>query len=348
MTRDDDNEDHIDMRPLLRIGAWGVCAVAALGAAVFAARTEAGGQRVAVALAALKAAPGELTMRPANVLATRPTMPENDAVRLAETVRTLAADRDRLTTRVAALEHFLSEMTGSVARDTDSLRAPSAAAPASPALRPDDKADPSPPAPIAAPSAQTSAPSAQTSAPSAQASAQTSPQTPAPSTMPNVNELPPLSPEQPTIGMPVNVPLPRPGPLAQIQSYVSSYANTTRPPEPATRLAEAPAGSDATASANPAPEAAPKELAIDLAAATNVNALRARWGTIKGAHPALLEGLRPLVSVRESSRPGFTEFHLVVGPIADAAAADRLCAALVAARAACRPSVFDGQRLDLR
>jgi hypothetical protein len=284
-------------------------------------------------LAALKAAPGELTMRPANVLATRPTMPENDAVRLAETVRTLAADRDRLTTRVAALEHFLSEMTGSVARDTDSLRAPSAAAPASPALRPDDKADPSPPAPIAAPSAQTSAPSAQT---------------PAPSTMPNVNELPPLSPEQPTIGMPVNVPLPRPGPLAQIQSYVSSYANTTRPPEPATRLAEAPAGSDATASANPAPEAAPKELAIDLAAATNVNALRARWGTIKGAHPALLEGLRPLVSVRESSRPGFTEFHLVVGPIADAAAADRLCAALVAARAACRPSVFDGQRLDLR
>ena len=31
MTRDDDDEDHIDMRPLLRIGAWGVCAVVALG-----------------------------------------------------------------------------------------------------------------------------------------------------------------------------------------------------------------------------------------------------------------------------------------------------------------------------
>ena len=339
MTRNDNDEDHIDMRPLLRIGAWGVCAVAALGAAVFAARTEAGGQRVGVALAALKASPGELTIRPANVLATRPTMPENDAVRLAETVRTLAADRDRLTTRVAALEHFLNEMTGSVAHDTDSLRAPSGAAPAGPTLpRPDDKADTSPPAPMAAPPAQTPA----------QTPAQISPQTSAQSAMPSANELPPLSPERPTIGMPVNVPLPRPGPLAQIQSYVTSYANTTRPAEPATRVAEAPAGSDATASANPAPAAAPKEFAIDLAAATNVNALRARWGTIKGAHPALLEGLRPLVSVRESARPGFTEFHLVVGPIADAAAADRLCAALAAARAACRPSVFDGQRLDLR
>jgi hypothetical protein len=143
--------------------------------------------------------------------------------------------------------------------------------------------------------------------------------------------------------MPVNVPLPRPAPLAQIQSYVTS-ATSTSLPEPETRVAEAPPKVEAT----PAPEAAPKEFAIDLAAATNVNALRARWGTIKGAHPALLDGLRPLVSVREGARPGFTEFHLVAGPLADAAVAGRLCAALTAARAACKVAAFEGQGLDLR
>jgi hypothetical protein len=58
--------------------------------------------------------------------------------------------------------------------------------------------------------------------------------------------------------------------------------------------------------------------------------------------------MRPLVSVRPSSRPGFTEFHLVAGPIADADAAAKVCQLLTAARVPCRPSTFDGQRLDLR
>jgi len=86
--------------------------------------------------------------------------------------------------------------------------------------------------------------------------------------------------------------------------------------------------------ANPAPEAAPREFAIDLAAASNVNALRARWGTIRGAHPALLEGLRPLVSVRESSRPGLTESTSSPDRSPDPSVAERLCAALTAARTA--------------
>jgi hypothetical protein len=165
--------------------------------------------------------------------------------------------------------------------------------------------------------------------------------------MPSAGETPPpVSSEQPTVGRTVNVPLPRPGPLAQIQSYVSAANSTTPPAEPESRVAAAPIGAEAKT--DPAPEAAPREFAIDLAAASNVNALRARWGTIRGAHPALLEGLRPLVSVRESSRPGLTEFHLVAGPLPDPGVAERLCAALTAARTACKVAVFDGQRLDLR
>jgi hypothetical protein len=316
MTRDDD-EDHIDMRPLLRIGAWGVCALVALGTAVLAGRSEIGEQRIGVALAALRS-PGT-----ANVAATQPAGPDSDAARLAETVRALTADRDRLTTRVAALEHYLNEMTGSVARDQAGVR-PGAAAPATSSPAPDDKADSSTPGPVAS-----------------------LVPLPAQSSMPSAGETPPpVSSEQPTVGRTVNVPLPRPGPLAQIQSYVSAANSTTTPAEPESRVAAAPIGAEAKT--DPAPEAAPREFAIDLAAASNVNALRARWGTIRGAHPALLEGLRPLVSVRESSRPGLTEFHLVAGPLPDPSVAERLCAALTAARTACKVAVFDGQRLDLR
>jgi hypothetical protein len=317
MTRDDDDdEDHIHMRPLLRIGAWGVCALVALGTVVLAGRTEIGEQRLGDALAALKS-PGA---RPSKVAAVQPA-PDSEAARLAETVRALVADRDRLSTRVAALERDLSEITGSVARDPAGARS-GGAAPATSSPGPDEKTDTSAPGPIAA-------------------------VTPLPpqSSMPSAGETPPRSSsDQPTVGMTVNVPLPRPAPLAQIQSYVTSATSTTPPAEPESRVVEAPAKADA----NPAPEAAPKEFAVDLAAATNVNALRARWGTIKGAHPALLDGLRPLVSVRESTRPGFTEFHLVAGPLADAAVAERLCAVLAAARSACKVAVFDGQRLDLR
>src|SRR5689334_9099793 len=120
MTRDDDDEDHISMRPLLRIAAWGVCALVALGTVVLAGRTEIGEQRLGDALAALRS-PGP---RPSNVAA---QPPDSEAARLAETVRALVADRDRLSARVAALEHSLSEVTGSIARDPAGARSGDAA-----------------------------------------------------------------------------------------------------------------------------------------------------------------------------------------------------------------------------
>ena len=254
------------MGPLLRIGAWGFCALVALGTVVLAGRTEMGEQRIAEAVASFKSS---------THAANTPT-PESEAARLAETVRVLAADRDRLTTRVAALEQYLTELTGSIARE----KAASGSAPATATPATDEKPE-NAPGPVAA-MAPPSAPAGET----------------------------PLAPtaDTPASGMTVNVPLPRPSPMAQIQSYISSGTRTAVPPEPETRVA---AVAEPKAEPPAAPEA--KEFAIDLAAASNVNALRARWGTIRGAHPALLEGLRPLVSVRESQRPGFSEFHLVAG-----------------------------------
>jgi hypothetical protein len=132
--------------------------------------------------------------------------------------------------------------------------------------------------------------------------------------------------------------------MATIQSYVTSSTPPVAGGTSESRVAAT------TPTPDPAPPAdTPSNgFAIDLGTATNVNTLRAHWGSVRAAHPAILEGMRPLVSVRQSSRPGFTEFHLVAGPIADADAAAKVCQLLTAVRVPCRTSTFDGQRLDLR
>jgi hypothetical protein len=85
---------------------------------------------------------------------------------------------------------------------------------------------------------------------------------------------------------------------------------------------------------------------VDLGAAPTLQALRARWQGIQSVHPYLVEGLRPIIAVRDVMRTARPEVRLVVGPLADAAAATQLCAALALARVPCRLAAFDGQRLQ--
>jgi hypothetical protein len=118
--------------------------------------------------------------------------------------------------------------------------------------------------------------------------------------------------------------------------------------EPAPDVA-APRGAPAAQSATPEeqqPPAAKTEFGIDLGRANTVEGLRQLWTATKNRHSAALEGLRPIVTVREPARSGGVELRLVVGPIPNAAAAARLCASLPGQ--ACHPTVFDGQRLALR
>jgi hypothetical protein len=311
---EDDDEGHIDMRPLLRIGVWGACAVIGVSGVVYAGRTDAGAERAQVALATLREAPREIVAHPGSLLAWRPTTTADDAEtkRLAEAVRKLTADRDRLANRVATLEQNLTDLTGSITRAPAPAQA-GAATPAAPsAPRPDDKAEAfPPPAP---------------------------PDAASPSGGDSRSIATPAEPAAPA----ASAPAPRSNRMATIQSYVSSSAAPIASAGSESRVAAAPAD------APPPADTPPNGFAIDLGTATNVNTLRAHWGSVKTAHAAMLEGLRPLVSVRQSSRPGFTEFHLVAGPVADADAAARLCQTLTSARVPCRPSTFDGQRLDLR
>jgi hypothetical protein len=313
-----EDEDHIDMRPLLRLTVWGGCAVIAVGVGVLAGRSEAGAARAEAALAAFRASPIEFLSHPL-VAASQPSEAEKQAKQLADTVQALSADRDQLAARVATLERSLSDLTGSIARD----RAAAASAPVAtatdasnlPAASSGDKPEAPSPAPAETAAAEPAAP----------------PETP------SVAE--PRPAQAPTtIGTVVNARSPRPGPLSTIQSYVSAASASRTAP----RLAAI------APDAGPASAPAPKRIAVELAIATNVNALRTRWSALKAANGPVFEGLKPLVVVRPSTRPGFTEFHLVAGPVANAEAAARLCGALSTARVPCRPATYEGQSLELR
>jgi hypothetical protein len=185
--------------------------------------------------------------------------------RLAETVRSLAADREELRTRVTALEQEFVGVTGSIARIERVARD---------AVRPV-----SPPSPAHAEAAPNS------TAPEDVTASITSFH-PAPS---------------------VPVPVPSPG----------SHAPKT-------------------------------EYGLDLGNATSVEALRTAWTAALRRHGALLQGLSPVVQTRDRPRSGKAELRLIAGPIASAAAAARLCAAMTAAGAVCAPTTFEGQRLAVR
>ena len=95
----------------------------------------------------------------------------------------------------------------------------------------------------------------------------------------------------------------------------------------------------------PDPAAAQGDFGIDLGGGANFGAMHGLWSSARSKHPNLLDGLRPLISIRESTKPGKLELRLVAGPVANAAAAARLCASLASNGWACRPAVFDGQKL---
>jgi hypothetical protein len=140
-----------------------------------------------------------------------------------------------------------------------------------------------------------------------------------------------------------------------VGDITGSLARAASPPAvPAPNPAAIPAISAPEATRTPPPIEEPTaarnetkpEFGIDLGRANSVEGLRQLWATIKSKHGGALEGLRPIVTVREIARSGGVELRLVAGPISNAAAAARLCAAM--AGATCHPTTFDGQKLALR
>jgi hypothetical protein len=105
-----------------------------------------------------------------------------------------------------------------------------------------------------------------------------------------------------------------------------------------------------TAPTQPTPMAEPAkpEFGLDLGNGPSVESLRAAWTAASRRHASLLQGLMPRVQSRERGQGVAVELRLIAGPIPTAAAAARLCAAMIAAGAVCAPAAFEGQRLALR
>ena len=140
--------------------------------------------------------------------------------------------------------------------------------------------------------------------------------------------------------------------VSDVTGSIARVANPPVAPAPAPAtlppvIVPDPPPARATPPAQTDEPAAPKtEFGVDLGRANSVDGLRQLWNTVKGRHGGALEGLRPIVAVREIARSGGVEVRLVAGPLPNAAAAARICALLPGS--ACHPTVFDGQRLALR
>jgi len=106
------------MQDLWRVALWGLSATAALTLVAYAGTTEPGRERLHVAVAEIH----EILI-PSGAKPLRP-LDAREGRRLAETVRVLAADRERLLDRVATLEQGLDGITGSIARVEKAVKAP--------------------------------------------------------------------------------------------------------------------------------------------------------------------------------------------------------------------------------
>src|SRR5262249_48918827 len=120
------------VRRAWRLGPWSLITVPSVAAAVIAAYTETGGRRLAL---------GDAPFRPS---AAPPSVSDREAIRLADALRALSADRDRLAARVSALERNLDDVTGSIPHRTRPQRGAPRGAPPPPRRRPPHPPPPRP------------------------------------------------------------------------------------------------------------------------------------------------------------------------------------------------------------
>jgi hypothetical protein len=104
------------IQKLQRLALWGSAAAAALFIAALAGRSDVGSQRVAAVLSSLH------LRAPHPNQAAGPLDMESTTRQLVQTVRGLTEDRDRLMMRLAAVEHNLDDVTGSVTRQIEAAK----------------------------------------------------------------------------------------------------------------------------------------------------------------------------------------------------------------------------------
>jgi hypothetical protein len=324
-------------RPIWRVFGWGGAATAALAAVAFISQTNAGYERLRLAFAH--------TVEPAQAAAQTPSRPP-ETERLAAQVRELVADRERLSARIALLERNLDSVTGSIKRQSEQPAPAHAAittpaAPAAPATAPAAVTVATPPAPVAV---------APPPAPAAVAYAQLSAPLAAP-TAPPVFALP-----EPPAGPPRLTPLATASVRETVRPLPPKKPEAA-PPEEAAEAAEGaaepaaipPVRVAAITASEPAATSPPAGagFGVDLGGASNLEALRIHWATLKANYGPLLVGLRPLVALLPK-HPNGAIFRLVMGPLPSPDKATQFCAGFPVLPTGCHPAKFSGGQLVAR
>ncbi|MBR0712666.1 hypothetical protein [Bradyrhizobium liaoningense] len=353
-------ENEFDRRMMWRLGSWGVAAVGAIVVAVMANQAQLGWRRDQVASADLA--------RQAERLAVLTRESQNEARRLTAAIETLNTDRDRLYTRVTVLEQGLDSVTGAIAKQ--------GAAPAQPtAGKPEQSPAPQAAAPAVAPVASTPANDkpakefANKEAASKDAASKEAPNKDAASkeTANKETAKEQASPPQqaaaaaPSASTPAASELPA-IPLVAAKSMMAppdpAASKLMQPEKSARPKDQAQATEMAAASPTAEPEAVTEgepqaitvqqtRFAVDLGSANSVHGLRALWRGLTKSNPDLAK-LRPIIMVRESKTGLGMQLRLGAGPLVNAAAAAKICAALSENDRGCETAVFDGQRLSMQ
>jgi hypothetical protein len=358
-------ENEFDRRSLWRIGSWGLGAVGAVAVAVMANQSSLGWHREQIAAADLA--------RHAQQIQQLAREGQNETRRLAAAIDTLNNDRDRLYSRVTVLEQGLDSVTGAIAKQVAVAAAPNMPAGTSPAL--DGQPAPpnqAPPVPAVAPVATTApgpnekpreaakpAPNVATAPTSiiekprepakatpslaAAVAAPATAATPAPSAAPAlVAPKSMMGPPDPAAPKLIEAPRPPAAAMAAVPPDATSQQATSEQAAKEQTTKEPAAGETDT------PKAALQrtEFAVDLGSASSIGGLRALWRGILKSN-AELAALHPVIVVKESTTGLGMQLRLAAGPLQDAAAAAKICAALLESERACETTVFDGQRLAM-
>jgi hypothetical protein len=326
-------EDDLDRRSLWRLGSWGVGSVAAVVIAVMASQSSIGLRRDQIASADLA--------RQSQQIQSVAKDSQTEARRLASAIDTLNGDRDRLYSRVTVLEQGLDSVTGSISRQNSTAGSPQPGSSRLGALEPQPALQDPPP--VAAAPATTVA--ALTERPRDVA-------TRPPEAVPSATSV--ASTETKIAATPATPLMPSKSMMAPPDPAASKLIEPEQPPEVITAAPVPEVMASAPPVPDPALSKAASEIAVqrtdfgvDLGGANSIDGLRVLWRGLLKSNAALTP-LRPIIVVKERNNGLGIQLRLVAGPLGDAAAAAKICAALIESGRACDTSVFDGQRLAMK
>jgi hypothetical protein len=332
-------EDQFDRRALWRLGSWGVATVGAVIVALLAGQSSIGSRREQMASADLA--------RQSQQIQLLAKESQNEARRLASAIETLNSDRDRLYARVTVLEQGLDSMTGGIARQNSAPASPQAAATAPATTEPPPSASQEPaPAPVVAPVAAAPATTAEKPLADVAVTKDSSPATVAPVAQAPQNS----SAATPAIPLMASKSMLAPPDAAAgklVQSDSRANAVTSAPMPEVVASVSDDTGPDASQATAPKVAVQRTEFGVDVGGANSLGGLRALWRGLLKSNKALA-ALRPIIVVKESNSGLGMQLRLVAGPLSDAAATAKICAAMIASERTCETTVFDGQRLAMK